>query len=338
MIFKQLGAFSSLDQVEGFFRETIMKKLIWLFSIPLLVLWSISSAQAFNVTIHQLVEHPSLEEAANGFKAVLEESGLEVKFTEYNAQNNVATSQQIVNSIISEKPDLILTVGTLTSQSTVNKIKDIPIVFTAVTDPVTAQLVASLEKPGANVTGTSDMTPISDQIALIKEIQPDLKTVGVIYNPGEVNSQVQVDLVKKAAQSLGINVQEAVASNNANVYSAAQSLVGKAEAIFIPTDNTVISSFESVLKVATDRKIPVYPAEADSLKKGGTAALSLSYYELGRQTGLMAVKILKGEVKPSDIPVQTQEKFDLFLNSDFNNLIGLTIPQSIADRAQEVTK
>ncbi|MDR2442941.1 MAG: ABC transporter substrate-binding protein [Deltaproteobacteria bacterium] len=312
-----------------------MKKFAWLLAIPLLLLWSIQ-AQAFNIYIHQYIEHPSLQNAVDGFRDVLKESGLEVSITEENAQNDTVASQMIVSKIIGAKPDLVLTVGTMTSVNTVNKIKDIPILFTAVTDPVDAQLVASLEKPGANVTGTTDMTPLADQIDLIRQVQPDVKKIGVIFNPGEANSRVQVDLVLKAAQTMGLTIQEAVASDNAGVYSAAQNLVDRVDAIFLPTDNTVISSYESVLQVTTKRNIPVYPAEADSLKKGGTAAISLSYYELGRQTGHMAVKILKGEAKPSDIPVETQDKFDLYVNSDYNEKIGLKVPQAVLDRAKEI--
>jgi putative ABC transport system substrate-binding protein len=314
-----------------------MRKLALALLAAATLCWS-APAGAFDVSVHLLVEHPALNASVQGFKDALGESGLEINFTEHNAQNNVATSQQIVTQIISEKPDLILTVGTMTSQQTVNKIKDVPILFTAVTDPVNAQLVDSLERPGGNVTGTTDMTPLKDQLALIRDIQPDVKNVGVVYNPGEDNSRVQVDLIKKGAEELGLNIVEAIASNNAGVYSAAQSLVGKVEAIFLPTDNTVISSFESVVKVATDQKIPLYCAEADSVRKAGTAALSLSYYELGRQTGLMAAKVLKGEAKPAEMPVETQERFDLLVNQIYNAQIGLEVPAAVLERAHEILK
>lgn len=314
-----------------------MRKLALALLAPLLLVWG-APAMAFDVTVHLLVEHPSLNASVQGFKDVLAESGLEIAYTEHNAQNNLATAQQIVSQIIGEKPDLILTVGTLPSEQTVNKIKDIPILFTAVTDPVSAQLVDSMEKPGGNMTGTTDMTPLKDQLALIQDIQPGVKTVGIIYNPGEDNSRVQVDIIKKAAVELGLEIVEAIAANNAGVYPAAQSLIDKVEAIFLPTDNTVISSFESVIKVATERKIPLYCAEADSVRKAGTAALSLSYYELGRQTGAMAVKILKGEAKPADLPVETQDQFDLLVNQAYNAQIGLEVPAAVLERAKEVLK
>jgi putative ABC transport system substrate-binding protein len=312
-----------------------MRKSAWLLLIPLLVLWG-GPARAYNVDIHLLVEHPALNASVDGFRDALAESGQEFNFKVYNAQNDVSIAQQIVTQIIGDAPDLILTVATMSSQQTVNKIKEIPILFTAVTDPVTAQLVESMERPGGNVTGTTDMTPLGEQLALIKRIQPDVKTVGVIYNPGEVNSQVQVEIIRKAAAGMGLALQEAVADNNDKVYSAVTSLVGKVDAIFLPTDNTVISSYETIVKVAVERKIPLYCAEAGSIRKSGTASLSLSYYELGRQTAAMALRILAGGAKPADMPVETQEKFDLVINAAFNAKIGLEVPQAVLDQASEI--
>ncbi|MDR1051326.1 MAG: ABC transporter substrate-binding protein [Deltaproteobacteria bacterium] len=314
-----------------------MKKLILALFACALVL-AAQPAPAVVISIHQLVEHPSLDAAAKGFQDVITESGLQADFKVHNAQNNTAVSQQIVSQIIGENPDLILAVSTPSAQQVANKIKDVPILFTAVTDPVAAQLIESMEKPGGNVTGTSDISPLAEQVALIKEIQPDIKSLGVIYNRGELNSVVQVEAVAKACEELGLSLVQAITPNNAGVYQAAQSLVGKVEAIFLPTDNTVISSYESVLRVTSTHKIPLYPAEADSLAKGGTASLSLDYYELGRQTGRMALKILNDGVKPADLPAETQQDFKLVVNDAFVTAIGQTIPQTVLERAQEVIK
>jgi putative ABC transport system substrate-binding protein len=314
-----------------------MKKLFFAFLFALAALAAVP-AMAVTISIHQLVEHPSLDAAAKGFQDVIAESGIEAEFRVHNAQNNAATSQQIVDQIIGEKPDLILAIATPSAQHVANKIKDIPVLFTAVTDPVAAQLVAAMDKPGANVSGTTDLSPLTEQIALVREIQPDAKRLGVIYNSGEVNSVVQVEVVKAACETYGFEMVEAVTANNSGVYQAAQSLVGKVDAIFIPTDNTVISSYESVLNVATSQKIPLYPAEADSLAKGGTASLSLDYYQLGRQTGQMALRILNDGAKPADMPVETQKDFKLVVNDSFVNAISQTIPQAVLDRTQEVIK
>jgi putative ABC transport system substrate-binding protein len=296
-------------------------------------------AKAYDISIIQHALHPSLDASAKGFQDVLNESGLEIKFNPIHySQSNSTTSQQNVNEIIDEKPALILAVSTPSAQHVVTKIKDIPVLFTAVTDPVAAELVSSIDKPGANVTGTSDMSPLADLVAIIREIHPNAKTLGTIYNPGEINSVVQVDIVKKAAEQQGFTLVESPSADNAGVTQAAQNLVGKADVILIVTDNTAISSYEAILKVSLDHKIPLYPAEADSLAKGGSLTLSLDYYELGRQTAEMALKILKDGAKPADIPVEFQKNFKLVYNSNFNTQIGLTLPKAVQDRATEVTQ
>ncbi|MDR2405864.1 MAG: ABC transporter substrate-binding protein [Deltaproteobacteria bacterium] len=295
--------------------------------------------RAYTISIHQYVEHPSLNQALQGFKDAIQEANIaEVDYIVHIAQARTDTAAQIVNQIKGEKPDLILAIATPSAQPTVNAIKDIPILFTAVTDPVSAQLVNSLESPGGNVTGTTDMNPVADQIALIKEIQPDLKTIGIIYNTGEANSVVQVNLAKAKASELGIEVEDGVTVNSAGVNAAIQNLVGKVDAIYLPTDNSVISALEAILKVALDQKIPIYPAEDDSIRKGGVAVISLNYYQLGRQTGQMAVKILKDKVKPADIPVEGQKNPKLIYNQAFADKIGLKVPASVTSRADETIK
>jgi putative ABC transport system substrate-binding protein len=292
--------------------------------------------KTYKISINQYVEHPSLNESVKGFKDQLKESGLKVEYYEHNAQAQMATLSQIVNQIVDEKPDLILAVATNSAQVTVQKIKDTPVLFTAVTDPVTANLVSTLENPGANVTGTTDINPVALQLALIKEVQPNAVNIGIIYNAGETNSVVQVDLAKEVADSLKVKLVEATTPNTAGVNAAAQSLVGKVDAIYLPTDNAVIASLESVLKVSLDHKIPIYPAESDSIKKGGAAVLSISYYELGRQTGKMAVKILKDGVPPKDVPVEAQSDHKLIVNKAYADKIGLSIPKSVLDKADEI--
>ncbi|MDR2352957.1 MAG: ABC transporter substrate-binding protein [Deltaproteobacteria bacterium] len=293
-------------------------------------------SQNFTISINQFVEHPSLDETVRGFKEQLADSGLHVTYNEHNAQASVPNITQIVNQIIDEKPDLVLAVATPSAQITFQNIKNIPILFTAVTDPVAAGLVPSLDKPNANITGTTDMNPVAAQLALILEVQPTVKRVGIIYNAGEVNSTVQVELAKQACQKLGITLEEATAANTAMVTQAAQSLVGKIDAFYLPTDNTVISSFDSIVKVAIENKIPIYPAEDDSVRKGGLAVISLSYYELGRQTGRMAVKILRDGANVSSLPVEAQENHRLIVNTSFAASINFTIPESVLSRAQEI--
>ncbi|MDR0622118.1 MAG: ABC transporter substrate-binding protein [Deltaproteobacteria bacterium] len=315
-----------------------MKKLILALLCSAVALAAIPS-MAYDISIIQHALHPSLDAAAQGFQDVLKDSGLEIKVNPIHySQSNSTTSQQNVNEIIDQKPALILAVSTPSAQHVVAKVKDTPVLFTAVTDPVAAELVASLDKPGGNVTGTSDMSPLADLVGIIREIHPEAKTIGTIYNPGEINSVVQIKIVQQAAETHNFTLVEATTSDNAGVTQAAQSLIGKADVILIVTDNTAISSYEAIMKVSLDHKIPLYPAEADSLAKGGSLTLSLDYYELGRQTGDIAVKILKDGTKPADIPVEFQKNFKLVYNGKFLEQIGQTLPKSVLDRAAEVSK
>jgi putative ABC transport system substrate-binding protein len=298
-------------------------------------------AAAYTVSINQYVEHPSLNETVRGFKEQLAELGVDVTYREHNAQADNATVTQIVNQIIGEKPDLVLAVATPSAQATVNLIgnsavRSTPILFTAVTDPVDAKLVASIESPGGTVTGTTDMNPVADQLALIREIQPGIKTIGIIYNAGESNSVIQVEKARHAAADSGIELVEAVTADTAGVLAAAESLVGKVEAIYLPTDNAVIASYEAVLKVSIDNKLPLYPAEDDSVRKGGLAVLSISYYQLGRQTGRMAARILTGGASPAAMPVESQTDFMLIVNTSYAGKIGFTIPEPVVSRAGRV--
>jgi len=314
-----------------------MKKLIPLLLLTLLAIGR--PAWAVKISVNQFVEHPALDSSVQGFKDALADEGFkDAVFTIHVAQANTATVLQIVSQILGEKPDLVLAVATPSAQATAQKIKDIPVLFTAVTDPLNARLVDSMERPGHNVTGTTDMSPIEAQVALIREIHPQAKTMGVIYNAGEANSVVLVGLLKTAAAKNGFELKEAVTPNTAGVYQAAKSLVGGVDVIYLPTDNTVISSQDSVVKICLENKIPLYPGEADAVRKGGVASLAISYYELGRQTGVQAARILRGEARPADMPVETLKETTLVVNLPFAESLGLSLPQSVLERAQETIK
>jgi putative ABC transport system substrate-binding protein len=314
-----------------------MKKLIPLFLLAFLAL--AQPALAVNIAVNQFVEHPALDSSVRGFMDALADEGFkDAVFSVHNAQANMPTVLQIVNQIQGEKPDLVLAVATPSAQATAQRIKDIPVLFTAVTDPQNAGLVDSMDRPGQNVTGTTDMSPVEAQVALIREIHPQAKNVGVIYNAGEANSIVLVGLFKDAAAKHGFEVIESVAVNTAGVFQAAKNLVGKVDVVYLPTDNTVISSQDSVIKVCVENKIPIYPGEADSVRKGGVASLAIDYYELGRQTGVQAARILRGEAQPADMPVEVQNKTSLVINPSFAESVGVSIPQSVLDRAEETIK
>lgn len=303
---------------------------------------SASASSSLNLGIVQIVEHPSLDAARQGFLDVLAENGykegdnLVVNYE--NAQGDMPTLNSIAQSMAGDKPDVILAIATPSAQAVANATKgtSIPVLFTAVTDPVAAGLVESMEKPNTNLTGTTDMAPIADQIKLIKDIDPSVKNVGIIYNSGEVNSVVQVEMVKEVAKDLGLEIVEAVATSTSEVDQAAKSLVGKVDAIYVPTDNVAVTALEAIVQVAENNSILLVSAEKDSVNRGTVATIGLDYYKLGRQTGEMALKIIAGEAKPQDMPVEVQEQNDVIINLKAAKALNVSIPKEGPDRAVEI--
>ncbi len=292
------------------------------------------------IGITQIVEHPALDSARQGFIDILAENGYvegeNVVYDYQNAQNDMSTANTIAQKFGWEKPDLILAIATPTAQAVANEIQDIPVLITAVTDPVSAGLVDSMEKPGKNITGTTDMTPIRKQLNLLLEIQPDTERVGIIYNAGETNSVVQVELAREICQELGLMLVEATADSSGVVYQAVQSLSNRVDALYVATDNTVSSAVESIVKVAEENDLPFIVGEEALVERGGLATEGISYYELGRQTGKMAIKILKGEGKPENMPIQSQKDTRLVINEGAAEAMGVIMPEELKDKAAEV--
>ena len=291
------------------------------------------------VAITQIVEHPALDACRKGVRDELAAAGYVVgknlRWSFQSAQGSITTAAQIAKKFVGDGPDVIVAIATPSAQTMLASTRDIPIVFSAITDPVGAKLVGNWEKPGGNITGTSDMLPLDQHLKMIKRVVPAAKRVGIIYNPGEANSVSSVAAAKKVAPALGLAIAEASAPNSGSVLAAARSLVGKVDAFYIPTDNTVVSAFEAVVKVGIDAKIPVFAADTDSVPRGAVAALGFNYYEVGRQTGRMVAKILDG-ARPGDIPVAMLEKLDLFLNLGSAKLMGVTIPEAMIGEAKKV--
>ncbi|NLS44542.1 MAG: ABC transporter substrate-binding protein [Firmicutes bacterium] len=294
------------------------------------------------IGITQIVEHSALDASREGFIQRLAELGLEdgknVEYVVQNAQGDMSIAQSIAAKFVSENMDLILAIATPAAQAVANATKDIPIVVTAVTDPVAAGLINSIDKPGCNVTGTSDLTPVQKQLELLKRILPEAEQVGVIYNAGETNSLVQVDLARETAEMLGFSLVETTVSSSSGVYEAAQSLVGRVDAIYVPTDNTVVSAIESVIKVGEESGIPIIAGEVDCVRRGALATIGIDYYVLGKQTADIAFKILEGEKGPEDIPIEYLDDIQIALNLTAADRIGLLIPQDLIDEAHEVIK
>ncbi|EJT03530.1 ABC transporter substrate-binding protein [Rhizobium sp. CCGE 510] len=298
-------------------------------------------AKADNVTVAvtAIVEHPALDAARKGILDALTAAGYKegenLKFVFESAQGNPATAAQIARQFAGDEPNVIVPISTPSAQAVVSSTRDIPVVFTAVSDPLGAQLVKNLDKPGGNVTGLSDMSPVAEHIALIKEILPDVKTIGYLYNSGEANSVSLLAVLKSEAEKAGLKVVESAATKSAEVQGGARALVGRADVIYIPTDNTIISALEGAVAVAEESKLPLFTADTDSVSRGSIAALGFNYYDVGKQTGEIVVRVLKGE-NPGDIAVKTAAGSDLVVNKAAAAKMGVTLPQSVLSRATKV--
>jgi putative ABC transport system substrate-binding protein len=289
---------------------------------------------SYSIGITQIVSHPSLDEAREGFKAAFEDAGLEVEWDEQNAQGEQATASNIAGTFASSDMDLIHSIATPTSQAAAQAITDKPIVFSSVTDPEEAGLVESWEEPGANITGASDLNPVMEQFELLQEIAPEAETVGIVYSSGEANSEVQVELAQEAATELGLEIQEATISNSSEVQQGVESL--DVDAIWVPTDNAVVSALESVLQYGQQNSIPVIASEGDSVIRGSVATYGLNYEDLGRQAGEMAIRILEDGEDPATMAVETLEELELVVNPEAAEAMGVQLDQELLDRADVV--
>lgn len=290
------------------------------------------------VAVTQIVEHPALDAVRDGVKDELAEAGYEadstLRWEWQSAQGNPATATQIASKYAGANPDVIVAIATPSAQSAVSAASNTPIIFSAVTDPVGAKLVENAEKPGGNVTGVSDLSPIAQQLELIKEILPEASTLGVIYNAGEDNSVSLVALINENAANNNLEIEEVTVAATSEVASAARSLVGSVDAIYIPTDNTVVSALESVVQVGQDNQLPVFAGDTDSVERGAIAALSFDYYDVGRQTGTMVTKVLEGS-RPGDLAVEFVKDLKLSVNPAAAEAMGVELPDSVTERADE---
>lgn len=316
------------------------KRLIYTLLLSL-TLFLNAFADQIKVGITQIVEHPALDACRKGVVDKLKQYGYEdgknIFYDIQIAQGNSATANQIAKNFVGDKKDIIVAIATPSALAVANATKKIPVVISAITDPVGAKLVKSLEKPGTNVTGTTDMSPVKEQLAIFKTLGVNVKNIGIIYNAGEANSRTLVSIAKSVSKDLGVNIIEATVTNSSGVLLAAKSLVGKVEGIYIPTDNTVISALESVLQVTYDNKIPLITGDTDSVVRGSLASLGMDYYKLGLQTGEIVYKIIKG-AKPADTPVETLKDLELFVNLKTAEKIGLKIPNEVIQKAAKVIK
>ncbi|WP_449540309.1 ABC transporter substrate-binding protein [Ferdinandcohnia sp. Marseille-Q9671] len=295
------------------------------------------------VGITQYAPHTSLDAATEGFKKALEDEGFKdgenLKIDFKNAQGEQSNTATIAQSFVGDKVDLIFANATPSAMAALNATNEIPIIFTSVTDPVGAGLVEAFDKPGDNITGTTDNHPDATKTTINFMTQEmGAKKIGVIYNSGEQNSVVQVEQVKEFAESDGAELVEVSVSTTAEVKQAAESLVGRVDAIYIPTDNTAVQALDSIIAVANEKDIPLFVGELDSMKAGGFAASGFDYFDLGYQSGLMAAQILKGEKKASEIPVELPDSLQLVINKKAAEEQGIELKtewEDIADIYEE---
>lgn len=285
------------------------------------------------IGIIQYVEHSALDAAREGFVAALADNGYidgeTVTIDVQNAQADQSNLATISDRFVSNNLDLILAIATPATQAIAGKTTEIPILGTAVTDYVVARLVDSNEVPGANVSGTTDMNPIIEQIDLLIKLVPTAKTIGVLYTSSEDNSVLQASIAKAAIEKAGLKYVEVTVTNSNDVQQATQSIVGQCDAIYIPTDNVFASAMPVVHGVTIESKTPVICGESGMVLNGGLATLGINYGDLGYQTGLMAVKILKGEAETATMPIESATKFDFAINGTVAEEIGLEIPADL---------
>ena len=300
-------------------------------------------ATKYKIGISQIVTHPALDATREGIITGLAEKGyvegdnLEIDYQNSEGDMNLVAS--IAQKFVSDKVDAIVSIATPNSLAAIDAAKgtDIPVIFSAITDPAGSGMVADWDNhPDENVTGVSDMIVVQDDVELITQIVPNVKKIGTLYNAGEANSVFLISKLNEACDALDIEVVEQTVSTSADVLAAAQALVGQVDAIWVGTDNTVVSGLEALIGVCEDNQIPLFPSDDPSIERGGIACWGFDYYDIGYQTGEMVARILDGDGTANNIPVEKGEIFFLSVNVAAAEKMGVTIPQSIIDQAEVV--
>ena len=294
------------------------------------------NSDALQIGIVQLADHVALDRARQGFEDGLSEAGYklgeDVVVDFQNAQADQSNLDTITKQFASDNKDLVCAIATQAAVQMASASSEIPIVGTAITDYEAANLVSANDKPGGNVTGTSDMNPIKEQVALMKQMVPDIKTVGIIYSSSEENSRIQAEMYTKECEAADIKVEEMTISNVNEIQQAATSLIGKKiDAIYVPTDNLLASALTTLTGITNEKKIPVFGGEVAHLNSGALATVSIDYYELGKQTGAMAAKILKGEATPDSMPIEMPKVTTTAINQAAVDALGITVPDELTE-------
>lgn len=292
------------------------------------------------IGVVQYIQHPALDSSNEGFIDGLKEKGYEegknIEIEQQNAQGKMDVSNQVAGQFVTGKKDLIFAIATPTAQAVANVTKDIPIVFTSVTDPVDAGLADTLDSSGINITGTTDKVNIDEQLELFKKIVPDAKNMGVIYTTSEANSTNQVKELKEAAPKHGLEIKEIGVANINEINQNLSNAAGSIDCLYVPTDNNVAASYSLVGSICIKNNIPAISAEPALVDVGGLVSKGIDYYELGKMSGYKAAEILDGK-KPSDIPIEPMKELKITINTDVAEKLGIKVPDDILESASKVT-
>ena len=290
----------------------------------------VSTAKGYKIGVLQLVQHPALDKANEGFIAALDEAGIQYSADQQNAGGELSSAQLIAEKFANDKEDLIFAIATNAAQPASQATNEIPVVFSAITDPQAAGILKD------NVTGVSDRMDVKQQIELLLKLNPNIKNLGVIYNSSEQNSKIQVEDLKKAAKELGINVVEKSIVQANEIPQAADSLVREADAVYLPTDNLVASVVSLITEKATTAKKIVFGGEAAHVKGGALITQGVSYYEIGKEAGKMAIDILKNGKKPNEIKFKTMPLNEIVVNAKTLAALGISLPEDVKSKAKLV--
>lgn len=303
-----------------------------------------TEAKSYSIAISQYVEHPSLDATREGFLAALKDAGItegdNLKVNFNNAQADSTNNLSIAQKIATDKNDLVLAIATPSAQAVVQQVKDTPVLFAAVTDPLDAKIVSDLEHPGGNVSGASDTNPaaITSLMDFIAEHFPQVKKVGLVINEGEPNAVIMADQAKEALSKHGIELIKAPVMNTSEVKQAAESLVGRVDAVYVTLDNMVVSGVDSIVQVVNKNKIPFFSSDRDSVEKGAFATVGFKYYDHGYQVGQMAVDVLKNGKKPADMKVTVPDKLDVIMNLKAAELQGIEVTDAMKNAVNDQEK
>ena len=292
-----------------------------------------TSDKTYKIGVLQYVQHDALDASNEGFFAALDDLGVKYDADQQNAAGEASSCQTIAETLVNNGNDLIFAIATPAAQSVAGTTADIPILLTAVTDPAESGLVESNDAPGGNVTGTSDLTPVTEQIDLLKELIPDAKTVGVLYCSAESNSVLQADMAKEACKAAGLEAADYTVSSSNEIQTVVESMIGKVDAIYAPTDNMIAAGMATVAMIANENKIPVICGEEGMVKEGGLATYGINYYKLGYKTGEMAAKVLTEGADPASMPVEylSAEECSLLINKETADTLGIDVSSYDAD-------